>query len=342
MSKRKMVQANLIKNSISAYYAAVEIHNKPNISYRYETVTLLIINAWELALKAFVRKYIKGKSIYTKDGHTISVDKALGDVNEFINAQKKGKFLAIKCNIEEIETYRNNVTHFYCDKLEPYVFMLVAKSALNYVEFMKEYFSRDIMMDDGLFIMPLGFKLPFRPEEFLSKNVAKYAASVEAQEFIDSIVDVIKKLDAEGVDDSIVLGFDLYFENIKKVNNKSIIAAISNKEEADVVFGKTTAYRFSKDSNNIVNMNDEEFRSIWKYSHADLLAWCRSNIEGFKQDKIFNAAKKSVLNNENYVYERKLDSTNPKSSSMKFYTQEGLEAIKRYYLDHKSTVPQQF
>lgn len=331
-----MVQANLIKNSIAAYYAAIEIHNKPNISYRYETVTLLMMNAWELALKAFVRKYIKEKSIYTRDGHTISADKALGDVNEFINAQTKGKYLAVKCNIEQIEAYRNNVTHFYCDDLEPYIFMLVAKSALNYVEFMKEYFSKDIMVEDGLFIMPLGFKLPFKPEDFLSKNVAKYASSSEAQDFINNIVDVIKKLDSEGIDDSIVLGFDLYFENVKKVNNKSIIAAISSKEESDVVVAKTTDYRFSKDSKNIVNMNDEEFRSIWKYSHAELLSWCKSNIDLFKQDKVFNAAKRAVWNNEEYVYERKLDSTNPKSTSMKFYTQEGLEAIKSYYTEHKS------
>ena len=79
MAKRKMVQNNLLKNSISAYFAAIEIHNKPNISYRYETTTLLIMNAWELALKCFVKKYIKSKSIYTEDGHTFSINKAIED-----------------------------------------------------------------------------------------------------------------------------------------------------------------------------------------------------------------------------------------------------------------------
>ena len=49
MPKRKMVQNNLLKNSISAYFAAIEIHNKPNFSYRYETVTLLIMNAWGIS-----------------------------------------------------------------------------------------------------------------------------------------------------------------------------------------------------------------------------------------------------------------------------------------------------
>lgn len=47
MAKRNMIQYNLVRNSISAYFAAIEIHNKPNIAYRYETVTLLMVNAWE-------------------------------------------------------------------------------------------------------------------------------------------------------------------------------------------------------------------------------------------------------------------------------------------------------
>ena len=75
MVKRKMVQSNLVKNSIAAYFAAIEIHNKPNIAYRYETVTLLIMNAWELALKAYVKKYCKNRSIFEEDGHTIRLDK---------------------------------------------------------------------------------------------------------------------------------------------------------------------------------------------------------------------------------------------------------------------------
>ena len=53
------ISYTFIKNSIAAYFAAIEIHNKPNITYRYETVTLLLMNAWELALKSFIRKYIK-------------------------------------------------------------------------------------------------------------------------------------------------------------------------------------------------------------------------------------------------------------------------------------------
>lgn len=332
MAKRKMIQSNLIKNSIAAYFAAIELHNKPNISYRYETVTLLIMNAWELALKAYVRKYIKKRSIFTEDGYTISADKALEYVTEDINAIKRNSFTAVRKNIEEIEKYRNGITHFYCEELEPYIFMLVARSALNYVDFIKKYFSKDIMMDDGLFIMPLGFKLPFQPEDFLSNKSAKYAASEESRNFIKDIVNVIKELKDDGIEESIVLGFDIYLESVKKATNSDILAAITSIDEADATFAKVTHAKFSTDPNaQVFNMSDEEFRKIWKYSHKEVVAWCRENIPSFKQTQKFYSIMRELQKDINCAYTRRLDSTNSKSPSKTFYTDNMLLKLKEEY-----------
>ena len=332
MAKRKMVQGNLVKNSVAAYFAAIEIHNKPNIAFRYETVTLLMINAWELLLKAYVKKYVKRRSIFEADGHTISVEKALGYVNEHRNSFKKNSFTAIKKNIEAIVSYRNDIAHFYCEQLEPHIFMLVARSALNYVDFMKTFFYKDIMVDEGLFIMPLGFKLPFRPEEFLSNNVAKYAASDKAQAFIRNIVNVTQSLKDDGIEDSIVLGFDIFFESVKTASNSDILAAITSIDEANVTFAKITNIRLTNDpSAQPVKFNDEEFRKIWKHSPSALVSWCKENISGFKQGKVFNDIKKMIEGDIRYVSTRRLDISNPKSPSQKFYTDLALEKIKEEY-----------
>lgn len=128
------------------------------------------MNAWELALKCFVRKYVKDKDIFENKTHTISFDKALEYTDSYLNSLKSKSFTAIRKNLEEVEIYRNQFVHYYSEKLEPYLFMLISKTALNYVDFVKKYFNKDIMNIDGLFILPLGFKLPFRPEEFLSKK----------------------------------------------------------------------------------------------------------------------------------------------------------------------------
>jgi len=55
---------HLLRNSKAAMIAAVEIYNKPRFDYREECFTILLLNAWELILKAFLSK--KGKSIFYK------------------------------------------------------------------------------------------------------------------------------------------------------------------------------------------------------------------------------------------------------------------------------------
>ena len=330
--KRKMIQYNLLKNSISAYFAMIEIHNKPHISYRYETVTLLIINAWELALKSFVRKYIKNRSIFTGDGHTISLEKTLSYVNEKINSEHPKKFVAVKENIESIEDYRNNSTHFYNEELEPYIFMLVAKSALNFVEFIKEYFNKDIMEDEGLFILPLGFKLPFKPEDFLSTKAANNLQSEEAKIFMQNIVKKITDLKEEGIEDSIVLGFSLYMENIKKCNNSDLIAAITDIDEADVKIGQKKKIEIVNDKNAPkVGISDEELIKNYPLTYEEIWRICKKNIPNFKRDSKFNSIMKELKTNPNYAYERKANPKSEKTSKTYLYSNNIIIEIEKMY-----------
>ncbi|GHS93857.1 hypothetical protein AGMMS50276_05260 [Synergistales bacterium] len=334
--KRKMVQYNLLKNSTAAYFAAIEIHNKPHVFYRYETATLLIMNAWELLLKAFIWKFIKNRSIYDKDGHTISLDKALDYVSEHLNIQKPKCFFAIRANIQQIKEYRDKIVHYYNEQLTPYIFMLIARCALNYVEFMREYFSKDIVADEELFIMPLGFKLPFKPEDFLSRKAPAYTSSVEARNFIDKMISITTELENQGVSDSIVLGFNIYLESVKKIENSDLLVALTGVEEADTKFAKITNVHLTDDpSAQIVHMSDEQFRNIWKYDYDYIVNWCKENISGFKQGNLFNGVMRKIKEDVRCAYKRRLDSRNPKSASKDFYTEYALEQIKSKYYEEQ-------
>lgn len=92
MSRGKSVTKLLLDSSQAALFAGIEIHNKPHIAYRYPTAVILIINAWELTLKAYIYKFISKKGIYEKKGkngnqHTIAFMKALALVRDHINAR---------------------------------------------------------------------------------------------------------------------------------------------------------------------------------------------------------------------------------------------------------------
>jgi hypothetical protein len=47
---------HLIRNAKSALLAAIEIYNKPGFQYRDECFVILLLNAWELYLKALISK----------------------------------------------------------------------------------------------------------------------------------------------------------------------------------------------------------------------------------------------------------------------------------------------
>src|SRR6266576_853943 len=64
------IESALVRNSKSAMFAAVEIHNKPIFPYRYEVCTLLVVNAWELALKAYIAGKMPSVKLIREDGTT--------------------------------------------------------------------------------------------------------------------------------------------------------------------------------------------------------------------------------------------------------------------------------
>lgn len=339
MAKRKMVQCNLLKNSILAYFAAIELHNKPNIAYRYETVTLLIMNAWELALKAFIRKYIKNKSIFENEKHTISFDKATKHVDDYINEKIKPKsFMATKENLILLEDYRNNIVHFYNEALEPYIFMLVARAALNFVEFIKLFFKKDIIANEGLFIMPLGFKLPFKPEDFLSKNSANYISSAESKNFIDKILKVISDLKESGVEESIVLGFNIYLESVKTITNSDLLVAITSEEEANASFAKTNKIQISDDPNaRPVYLSDEEVFKGWPLSYRStkkcysLTDRCKERYTDFSANNTFHDLIVSKRDNPIYTNKR-LPHPASKSKNVSYtYAEKIFEFLDKHY-----------
>ena len=49
---RKTKSDLLLNKSIQAALSSIELYNKPNFSYREESFTILMVNAWELLLKA--------------------------------------------------------------------------------------------------------------------------------------------------------------------------------------------------------------------------------------------------------------------------------------------------
>lgn len=309
-----MVLNGLLKNSAAAYFAAIEIHNKPNIEYRYETTTVLLLNAWELLLKAFVRKNTK-KSIFTSDGRTIKFKTALEYSYGGMSAADKAWFEVPRSNLQLLEQYRNRYSHFYDSDLDALVFSMLAKASISYVDFYKRFFGGKLLEGKNLYILPLGFNLPFEPKAFLGEDVLKSHASEEVKEYLSRIITVTEDLQARGISDSVFVSFDVMFGNAKTVKNADFLAQIN--KGTGIPFHKQTKVRVTNDPGAApVYLNDAEFFALYSLTHDEFVEGCKSAIPDFKRGKRFDAMKKILQADPKFA---KRKSANRDGSAGRFY-----------------------
>jgi len=322
VARGKSTKKLLLDASQAALFAGIEIHNKPNIAYRYPTATILIVNAWELALKAYVYQYIGKKKIYEADGkHTIALSKALVLVRDHVNTTEKNKkFMAVAENIFQLNEYRCSNIHFAESALDPVVFMLLAKAVINYDTFVKKYFNKDITKEDNLIILPIGLKLLFDPIDYLKQNFAG-----AQNDFVNAVIQSIRDLDGAGVEDSIVVGFNLMTDKVRDIKNADIIAALTNDEDAVPL---QRAIRYTDDPNAPAMRVEPQLPPL---RYHDLQERVKQKRPDVKINKIFHAAMKQLKTDQKCCQVRYLDPNQKTSSKAEFYTEFAVDELIRLY-----------
>jgi hypothetical protein len=226
----------LINNSKSAIYAAIEVHNKPIFPYRYEVCSILVVNGWELILKAYmVIKYPEIK-IIDKNG----LSKPFDDCIDFVLSKIGKEFRTAYENLKMIYEYRCRTIHFYEDRIDVILFSLLSKNVILYYEFMLKYFDIDVSKETNLHLMPIGFKRPVSPIDFISNSSELDQSSTHVQGFVKSLVESIHAMDKEGIEDSILMTYKMSVINENRVKNADIIAAISHSAQGATNARKTT------------------------------------------------------------------------------------------------------
>ena len=160
--------SELLGNSKAAIIAAIEIHNKPIFTYRYEVCILLTINAWELLLKAYISKYLPQVNLFDKEGKTKPFTECLACVVSNLG----NDFKISKESIEILYEYRNSIAHFFPKDLELILYSILRPNIVLYNDFMQHAFGFDLSQEVNLVLLPISFQKPFSPIDFLT-NIAK-------------------------------------------------------------------------------------------------------------------------------------------------------------------------
>lgn len=172
----------LANKSLQIAMSAIEIYNKPNFLYREETFSILMINAWELLLKAkllsdnanklniLYREALDGKHKYkqNRSGNNLTKE-LLSMVSDF----KNRNLIDENCvnNIYSLTEIRDNAIHFfsYSTKLAQIVLELGSASLKNYNYYLSCWFKIDLSKYN-LFLMPISFVDVSNVKENISKN----------------------------------------------------------------------------------------------------------------------------------------------------------------------------
>jgi hypothetical protein len=102
--------------------------------------------------------------------------------------------------------------------------------------FLKQHFKIDLSKDSDLILLPIGFKRPTSPIDYISSQSVNDKASGEVKEFLSALINSTKKLNEEGVEESIFVDFRINLVNVNKITNADLIAGIDNTKANEVTF----------------------------------------------------------------------------------------------------------
>lgn len=275
----------MAKCAEEALLAAIEVYNKPLVSYREQTVALLLINAWEILLKARIvqRNGNKLSSIYQRDGQRFKRNKdgshrtiGLGQA-----IAKTSIGTEVRRSLEGLELVRNEAAHAgdLSDDLRRTVHAFAAGAVQNFGKSADKWFGLQARMP---YLLPVGF---------LSDGASVQAPGNTTQR---QILKRLRDLAATPVD----------------AESGFVVALRVTVALNPVASGGGTIGVTSDPGAPEVRLAEDDLWQKYSSTHADIVSKCRQQIRGFKQNQRFNDAMRKVKQNPNCVRERWL---NPRS-----------------------------
>lgn len=235
----------LLGNSRAAMLAAIEIYNKPRFDYRDEVFVELMINSWELFLKATVSR--TGQSIYYPKKRR-SPYRTLSLTDAFRSASTSSLWPAdvnrdaVGTNLEFLGTYRDNAVHFYnAPGFGSVIYLLAQTSITNYHDLLVSIFEEDLTSEISWQLLPLGIRTPIEPLRYLAGDRPDRSRhNVAVDEFMRTLSEAAQELEDRGVDSSRLLTiYDISLSSVKKLEQADIVAGVAARSPDGPLLVKT-------------------------------------------------------------------------------------------------------
>lgn len=239
MNRPYVSHKKLCDNSRAAMLAAIEIYNKPQTTYREQVVTVLVVNAWELILKAALRK--SKKNIFYKknrgeDYRSLSLEHCIADMAKYRLWPETIDGDGIRANLKVLTDYRNKTIHLYVtDDLNTILYMFLQQNIVNYRDFMLAVFGKDLADDITWKLLPLAADTPSYAIRSLRVDAKKGSAQV-VEDFLNDLRSIVGKAEEAGADMGRIAVVQEYnLQSGKKISRADLEVAISPSAAMTVV-----------------------------------------------------------------------------------------------------------
>ena len=236
---------HLLGNAKSAILAAIEIYNKPRFAYRDECFAILLLNAWELLLKAVLSR--KGKSVFypkerKKPYRTLSWDDAFTQAQTFFPQDLHP--LPVRRNLDLLSTYRNNAVHFYnAQGFGSLVYALGQTSVVSFREILEKVFDVSLADEISWQLLPIGLAPPIDPIEYITKNTgAARRGGAAVRQFLATLAAATNEVeDAKADTGRLLTVFTVKLESTKKIERADVLVGVKPAagEQGPLIITKT-------------------------------------------------------------------------------------------------------
>ena len=323
----------LVEKSVDACLAALEIYNKPNFQYREEAFSILMLNAWELLLKARVIQQNGGKfraievweTRLNKDGSkskkqkkklnqsgnpmTIGLDRAAELVRSYGNNgidQRGVENLALLREIRDNSVHLHNVSAGLGKRIQE-----VGSAALkNFVVSAENWFGVDLGRYN-FYLMPLAFHSP--------SEVVESLRSDKQPEAVRRLLGRIAEAERDNPSDE-----SATFNVTMQVQLKFVRTSSADALPVRITRGDPDAVA--------VTLTEDDIRKNFPWDYAVLTQCLKSRYTDFVQNKDYHAVRKPLEDEQRFCRVRYLDPSKPsRGPKKKFYSPGILAEFDRHY-----------
>jgi hypothetical protein len=317
----------LVRNAEAAFLASIEIYNKPTFSYREESFSILILNAWELLVKARVlfENGDRITSLYVRERRRLASGKL--STKEYVKLNRAGNPLtaslheaitrltspgsrvtdAIRLNLEALIAIRDNAIHYVNTNgaLAKTVYEIGTASVRNFVDLSKTWFNLNLARHP-LYLMPLAFIVPESSAEPMIIGVGQ-------KHLLEYLAKLVEGQTANAADPfHVSLDVKVGIQRTSISSNAAVY--ISDSPEAVPIV-----------------LSEEDIRQRYPWSYKDLVERLKERFADFKENNDFHNIRRPILNDTKLVKHRLLDPGNPKSSKKTFYSPNIIREFETHY-----------